>query len=161
VKNMHHLDKEDIAILTALQSRARTSYNMISQQTGIPTSTVHDRVKRFIENGTIKGFITLINEEAIGCTQVAIIGVETGAELYSDVAQALTEMEEVVEVYGTTAQYDLMIKIRTYNRPHLGKTLNKIRSIRGVHDINIASIIEAFKEEHTIPIMQEYVKVEK
>jgi Lrp/AsnC family transcriptional regulator for asnA, asnC and gidA len=158
---MDHMDQDDIEILKALQGRARTSYNMISKQTGIPPSTVHDRVKRFIKNGTVKGFITLINEEKIGCTQVAIIGVETGAELYSDVASALTKMEEVVEVYGTTAQYDLMIKIRTYNRPHLAKTLNKIRSISGVHDINIASIIEVFKEEHTLPIMQEYIKVEK
>ena len=158
---MDHLDKEDIEILKALQGRARTSYNMISKQTGIPSSTVHDRVKRFIERGVVKGFITLINEESIGCTQVAIIGVETGAELYSDVAYALTKVEEVVEVYGTTAQYDLMIKIRTYNRPHLAKTLNKIRSISGVHDINIASIIEVFKEEHTLPIMTEYITLAK
>ena len=154
---MEHLDREDIEILKALQERARTSYKNVSKQTGIPPSTVHDRVKRFIERGVVKGFITVINEEAIGCTQVAIIGVETGAELYIDVAYALTKMEEVVEVYGTTAQFDLMIKIRTYNRPHLAKTLNKIRSISGVHDINITSIIEVFKEEHTLPIMTEHI----
>jgi Lrp/AsnC family transcriptional regulator for asnA, asnC and gidA len=158
---MHGLDKEDVDIINILQSHARTSYNQIAKQTGIPPSTVHDRVKRYIESGVVKGYITLINEESIGCNQIAIIGVETGAELYTDVAHTLTKMNEVVEVYGTTAQYDLMIKIRTYNRVHLANTLTRIRNIRGIHDINIASIIEVFKEEHTLPIMREYIKTKK
>jgi len=73
------------------------------------------------------------------------------------VASSLTELPEVTEVYGTTAQYDLMIKLRAYNRNHLGDTLNKIRNIKGVNDINVAIALEVFKEEHSIPIMSEYI----
>jgi len=145
------LDKDDMRILLELQKNAKISYKKLSKITGIPPSTIHDRVKRFTETGVIKGYLTLLNEEALGYTHTAIIGVETGAQLYNQVARSLTQIKEVVEVYGTTAQYDLMIKIRTNSRSHLSETLNNIRNIKGINDINVASIIEIFKEEHTLP----------
>jgi Lrp/AsnC family transcriptional regulator, regulator for asnA, asnC and gidA len=108
------------------------------------------------EEGVIKQYTTIINDEAIGCTQLSIIGVETGAELYKNVADNLIKIPEIVEVYGTTAQYDLMIKLRAYNRNHLGDTLNQIRNIPGVNDINVAIALEVFKEDHTLPIIYEH-----
>lgn len=83
---------------------------------------------------------------------VAIIGVETGAKLYKNVAGALCEVDEVVEVYGTTALFDLMIKVRTSTRGELSNILNRIRRIEGVDDIYVSSILEIFKEEHTLPL---------
>jgi len=145
------LNKEDLRILSELQKNAKISYKRLSKITGIPPSTTHDRVKRFTETGVIKGYLTLLNEEALGYTHTAIIGVETGAQLYNQVARSLTQIKEV-EVYGTTAQYDLMIKIRTNSRSHLIETLNNIRNIKGINDINIASILEIFKEEHALPL---------
>lgn len=147
----------DLRILIELQKNAKISYRELSENTGIPSSTLHDRIKKMTDAGIIKEYITSISDEAIGCTQLAIIGVETGAELYGKVASSLTELPEATEVYGTTAQYDLMIKLRAYNRNHLGDTLNKIRNIKGVNDINVAIALEVFKEEHSIPIMSEYI----
>jgi Lrp/AsnC family transcriptional regulator for asnA, asnC and gidA len=146
------LGKDDLRILCELQKNAKIGYKQLSKITGIPPSTIHDRVKRFTETGIIKGYLTLLNEEALGYTHTAIIGVETGAQLYNQVANTLIQIEEVIEVYGTTAQYDLMIKIRTNSRSHLSEALNNIRNIQGVNDINIASILEVFKEEHILPL---------
>jgi len=146
------LDGDDLLILSKLQRDSKIGYKKLSKITGIPSSTIHDRVKRLTEKEVIKGYLTLLNEESLGFTHAAIIGVETGARLYKEVAAALSRLDEVVEVYGTTAQYDLMIKIRTYSRSHLSETLNKVRNIQGVNDINIASILEVFKEEHTLPL---------
>lgn len=151
------LEETDVKILVELQKNAKISYRELSENTGVPSSTLHDRVKKMTDEGVIKEYITTISDEAIGCTQIAIIGVETGAELYGNVASNLTKLPEIVEVYGTTAQYDLMIKLRAYNRNHLGETLNKIRNIKGVNDINVAIALEVFKEEHIIPIMPECI----
>ena len=150
------LEITDIKILEELQKNAKMSYRELSENTSIPSSTLHDKVKKMEEEGIIKQYTTIIKDEAIGCTQLSIIGVETGAELYGDVAKNLTNIPEIVEVYGTTAQYDLMIKLRAYNRKHLGETLNKIRNIHGVNDINVAIALEVFKEEHTLPIIYEH-----
>jgi Lrp/AsnC family transcriptional regulator for asnA, asnC and gidA len=152
------IEETDVKILEELQKNARVSYRELSELTGIPSSTLHDRVKKLTEEGVIERIVAILDDEAVGCTQVAIIGVETGAELYGSVASKLTEIEEIVEVYGTTAQYDLMIKLRAYNRAHLGGVLNRIRNIKGVQDINVAVILEVFKESHTLPLMPEYIE---
>ena len=149
------LDKEDLLILSVLQENSKIGYKRLSKITGIPASTIHDRVQRLTEKGVIKGYITRLNEEALGYTHTAIIGVETGAQQYKAVATALSNIDEVVEVYGTTAQYDLMIKIRANSRMHLSNTLDRVRNTRGVYDINIASILEVFKEEYTLPLSTE------
>lgn len=146
------LTKEDLVILKELQKDGRISYAELSRISEIPHSTVHDRIRRLISSGVIKKFTVILDVEEVGVNIVAIIGVETGAKLYKNVAEALCKIDEVVEVYGTTAEFDLMIKIRTTTRDELSNILNQIRRIDGVDDIYVSSILEIFKEEHTLPL---------
>lgn len=146
------LDREDLLILMELQGDGRMSYADISRRTGIPSSTIHDRVKRLVSSGVITKFAALIDEERVGVGYTAIIGVETGARLYRQVAEELCGIEEVVEVYGSTAEFDLMIKVRASSRKELSQHLSEIRVIEGIDDIYVMSILEVFKEEHTLPL---------
>lgn len=149
-----NLIKEDLAILQELQNDGRISYAELSRITGIPHSTVHDRIRRLISSGVIRKFTVILDDEEVGVNIVAIIGVETGAKLYKNVAEALCGIDDVVEVYGTTAEFDLMIKVRTSTSDELSNILNKIRKIDGVDDIYVSSILEVFKEEHTLPLKE-------
>ena len=149
---MTKLDEDDLAVLKELQMNGRASYSKLSKKTGIPGSTIHDKVKRLISNGVIKGYTIIIDKEKVGLDNVAIIGVETGAKQFRDVAKNLCEIREIVEVYGTTAEFDLMVKVRASSRDELSNVLNQIRSVDGVDDIYVSSILEVFKEELTLPL---------
>ena len=149
---MTKLDEDDLAVLKELQMNGRASYSKLSKKTGIPGSTIHDRVKRLISNGVIKRFTIIVDKEKVGLSNVAIIGVETGAKQFRDVADKLCEIREIVEVYGTTAEFDLMVKVRASSRDELSNVLNQIRSVDGVDDIYVSSILEVFKEEPTLPL---------
>jgi len=151
---LSELDEEDFIILKELQEDGRISYADLSRKTGIPDSTIHDKIKRLISRGVIKKFTAILNDEKVGVNIAAIIGVETGAKLYKNVAEALCEVDEVVEIYGTTAEFDLMIKVRASTRDELSKILNQIRKIDGVDDLYVSSILEVFKEEHTLPLKE-------
>jgi Lrp/AsnC family transcriptional regulator for asnA, asnC and gidA len=146
------LDEEELVILRTLQRDGRISYAELSRRTGIPDSTIHDKIDRLVSRGIISKFVAILNTSKVGVDSAAIIGLETGAKLYHDVAEALCEIEEVVEVYGTTADFDLMIKVRTPTQDDLSSILNQIRKIDGVDDIYVSSILETFKEEHTLPL---------
>ena len=63
---MAELDREDLLILMELQGDGRMSYADISRRTGIPSSTIHDRVKRLLSSGVITKFAALIDEEKVG-----------------------------------------------------------------------------------------------
>jgi len=146
------LSEDDLTLLRELQMEGRASYSKLSKKTGIPNSTIHDKVKRLISNGVIKGYTIIIDKEKVGLDNVAIIGVETGAKQFRDVAKNLCEIREIVEVYGTTAEFDLMVKVRASSRDELSNVLNQIRSVDGVDDIYVSSILEVFKEELTLPL---------
>ncbi len=51
---MYNLDKDDLIILKELQKDGRISYAELSRITGIPGSTIHDKIKRLISKGVIK-----------------------------------------------------------------------------------------------------------
>ena len=149
---MTTLDKDDLAIIKELQMDGRASYSKLSKKIGMPSSTIHDKVKRLIFNGVIKGYTIIIDKEKVGLNNVAIIGVETGAKQFRDVAKSLCEIREIEEVYGTTAEFDLMVKVRASSREELSDALNRIRSLDGVDDIYVSSILEVFKEEPILPL---------
>jgi len=146
------LDKEDLIILKVLQEEGRISYAELSRRTGIPDSTIHDKIERMVSRGIIKKFVAILDGKRVGVDITAIVGVETGAKLYDHVAKALCEIPEVLEVYGATAEFDLIIKIRTSTKESLNNLLNRIRRVDGVEDIYVFLILEIFKEEHALPL---------
>ena len=146
------LDEQDLSILKVLQKDGRISYAELSRIIDLPSSTIHDRVKKLALRGVIKKFTPILDEEIVGVNTGAIIGVETSAKQYKKVADELCRIEDIVEVYGTTAEFDLMIKVKTFTSKELSRVLNEIRRIDGVEDIYVSSILETFKEEHTLPL---------
>ncbi len=151
------LDNDDVKILAALQDDGRISYADLSRLTEIPTSTIHDKIKRLTKEGVIKKFTVLLDEHTVGVNLIVIVGVETDSKFYKKVADVLSSIYEVVEVYGTTAEFDLMIKIQTRNREELNRVLNQIRGIDGIDDTYVFSVLEVFKDEHMRPLRQQKV----
>jgi len=146
------LDETDLKILKELQKDGRMSYAEISRRTGVPSSTVYDKIARLADKGVIKKFTVILDSEKVGLGVSVLIGIDTGAELYRNVAKELCQLDELVGVYGTTAQFDLMARVRTASLKTLNEILNKIREINGVDDIYVMTIIKTFKEEHTVPL---------
>lgn len=149
------LDGNDLKILKELQEDGRMNYAEISRRTGIPSSTVYDKITKLVDKGVIKKFTVILDGEKVGFVVSALIGVETGAELYGNVAKELCQLPELVRVYGSTAEFDLMAKVRTTSLKRLNEILNRIRSIKGVDDIFVIPILETFKDEHTVPLRRE------
>ena len=149
---MVDLDETGLKILKELQKDGRMNYAEISRRTGVPSSTVYDKIARLADKGVIKKFTVILDSEKVGLGVSVLIGIDTGAELYRNVAKELCQLDELVGVYGTTAQFDLMARVRTASLKTLNEILNKIREINGVDDIYVMTIIKTFKEEHTVPL---------
>ncbi|MDH5734301.1 MAG: Lrp/AsnC family transcriptional regulator [Candidatus Bathyarchaeota archaeon] len=148
------LDESDLKILMELQNDGRMNYAEISRRTGIPSSTVYDKITRLVNKGVIKKFTVILDKEKVGFGVSALIGVETGAQLYKNVAKELCQMHELIKVYGTTAEFDLMAKARTTSLEKLNEILNSIREIKGVDDIFVIPILKTFKDEDIVPLSE-------
>jgi len=149
---LFHLDDDDFVLLKEIQQDEKINYAEISRKTGIPNSTVYDKISRLKEEGVIKDVAAILDPKKIGFVITSFVGLDTKSESYKEVAEKLTGISGLIGIYGTTGQFDLLVKIRTTSLDALNDILNKIRSVKGIDDIRPTTVLEIFKETHIIPL---------
>lgn len=143
------MDETDSAILHSLTKNARITISKMSQEIDVPDATISHRLKR-LERTMIKGYTVILDPQAIGLDMTAIIIIQTETEKHSAVKIALSNLEEVSEVYSVSGEYDLLIKLWAHDMEELNHAINsKIRSIDGVDDLTEMIVMERVKEEMT------------
>jgi DNA-binding Lrp family transcriptional regulator len=128
-----HKDIDDM-ILGLLEADAKLTTNMIAKRTGIPTTTVHNRIKRMEKNGIIKGYTAILDYAKLGKGIHALIFVS--AEHKADqeqLAKRLLAIEQVEKAQIITGGFDLQIEARAASIDELNllitKTLHKVPGI--------------------------------
>jgi Lrp/AsnC family transcriptional regulator for asnA, asnC and gidA len=135
-----HIDDKDQKILFVLQQDSSLSTNEISELTGIPQTTVHNRIRKLKENHVIQGFTIKINRKAIGKGLVAFIlctvsyRTQTGDKISQiDVARQICQFPEVEEAAIVTGEIDLIVKVSVRDVDALNDFLiTKLRDLEGV-----------------------------
>ena len=131
----YEIDRIDREILNQLLRNARTPYLEIARQLKVSGGTIHQRVDKMREAGVIKGSTLLIDHERIGLGVTVLLGIHLhNARMVSGVIAALEQLTEVVEVYYTSGNYALFVKlhvvsIKDYHR-FLVEQLQVIDGIR-------------------------------
>ena len=74
---MNHLDKFDVAILTALQGDATLSIAALAEKVGLSSTPCWKRVKRLEEEGYIESRVTLVNRHKVGLPVTVFVSVRT------------------------------------------------------------------------------------
>ncbi|AEC51024.1 transcriptional regulator [Pyrococcus sp. NA2] len=146
------LDEIDKKIIEILQRDGKAPLREISKITGLAESTIHERIKKLKDSGVIKKFTAIIDPEALGYSMLAFILVKVKAGKYPEVASKLAEYPEIMEVYETTGDYDMVVKIRTRNSEELNNFLDAIGSIPGVEGTHTMIVLKTHKETTELPV---------
>ncbi len=59
-------DAKDRAILDELQRNAKATTSEIAKRTGIPVTTVHNRIKRLEKDGVVQGYVPVVDHRKLG-----------------------------------------------------------------------------------------------
>ena len=127
------LDATDQFILQHLSANARISFQEIADALGVSRATIHERVKRMVQSGVIKGYHTEIDWIKLGYPVAALVALQTeqGQQSYH-VLEDLARIAEVENAYLVTGRFDCVIKLRAKNHEHLQHILfDEIGQIRG------------------------------
>ena len=142
------MDENDKKILTELISNSRMPISKISSKTGIPDSTVSNRIKKLENNNIIEQYTTIINPEAIGIKVIAMIIIQTETEKHENVEIELPKLDKVSQVYSISGEYDILIKVWAHTLEELNDIVNsEIRTIDGIEELRELIVMEKFKEE--------------
>ena len=128
-----HLDELDKMILHILQEDGRASYSEIARRLKVPESTVRLRVKRLVENGTIRKFAALINPFKAGYSIVAFIAVDVEPSRVKKAAEELSKLPEVDVLGIATGAHDILMQVTVKDLQELESFLiEKLGRVEGI-----------------------------
>lgn len=143
--NVIWMDEIDKKILNILRRNSRTPYREMARETRISDVAVHKRIKKL--SGVIKAYTVLVDQAAMGKKTTALVNIKCEAGRTEEIARKLTKIEDVVEVYTTIGEYDIIAKIRTANTESLKNIIEKeMGRIRGLNEVRTSIVFRPLKE---------------
>ena len=85
------LDRIDRAILAALQQNARLANKELSARVGLAESSCHERVKRLVQSGVLRGFHAEVDPRALGVGLQALVAVRLARHTSAAVVAAIPD----------------------------------------------------------------------
>ncbi len=146
------IDRSDRLLLNLVQSDCRRSYADLAKESGLSTSTVHDRLKRLQARGVIKGQVALLDPLALGLDICAFVQVSLSHPTHAkSFLEKIVTFPEVQECHHVTGDFDYLLKIRARNALALEAVITeKIKAIDGVTRSHTAIALSSAKDTPAI-----------
>ena len=140
-----HLDEIDRKLIAILQKDGRRSFKDISEDTGIPASSVRYRVQRLEESGTLQ-IVGVADPLRIGFDRLAMIGLKCEMGKARQVCEALSQLPETSYVVLTTGMYDVMVEVVCRDVAHYTELLHdRLPKQEGIVGADTFFVLEAYK----------------
>jgi len=148
------LDQKDIAILKLLQENARITVKEISDKIHLSTTPVYERIKWMEETGVIKQYATLVDHAKVKKNLMVIVYVSlkqhnktAGAKFI----KAIHEMNEVIECYNISGEFDFMLKVAIENMDaYYDFHVNRLSEIENIGNVQSTFIMGIIKQTHVM-----------
>lgn len=150
------IDQSDRRLLALIQSDCRRPYAELAKQSGLSTSTVHDRLKRLQARGVIKAQVAILNPSALGLDICAFVQIRLShPTTVAGFLESVVRLPEVQECHHVTGDFDYLLKIRANNAAALESIItDKIKTIEGVTRSHTAIALSSAKDSPAIDCSQ-------
>ncbi len=123
------MEELDRAIVGLLSVDGRMSYTDLGKATGLSTSAVHQRVRRLEQRGVIKGYVAVVDHEALGLPLTALISIKPIDPAAPDDAPArLSEVSAIEACHSVAGDESYVLKVRVAGPSDLELLLAEIRA---------------------------------
>jgi len=113
------MDDLDFQIIKKLQENAKLSYNQIAKMLKTPTSTIHFRVQKMIEEKLIVKFTSIVDVGKLGYETVGWVGLTIDPLKTDEIANKIASFDEVRITTGRRfVRSSLRIRFKT-SRPSI------------------------------------------
>jgi DNA-binding Lrp family transcriptional regulator len=150
------LDAVDIAILQELQIDGRLSNVELARRINLSPPATHTRLKRLEEQGYIRRFVALLDQEKVGFDMTCFISVSLQLHQVEELEgfrAIINDMPEVLECFHVTGEFDYLLKVIIRNRQDLQYfVVNKLTPIPGVARIHTSLVLTEVKSTTALPI---------
>ena len=146
------LDELDRSILEELNTDARRSHREIAHRLKISPTTVSSRVARMEEQGVIRGYIPLLDDEQLGWDLWAAMGIRISKGRLREVEERLARDSRAYAIYDVTGETDALLIGRFRDRRDLDRFVKHALQDPHVERTNTQVVLNRVKEDRRVPV---------
>jgi len=136
----YKLDKKDLQIIDILKEHGEFTTRQISKKTLLPTTTIHNRIKKLRKEGIIKKFTVELDPSKIGKSFVGYVLISANLSLLKqkkktqyDLAEELRKFYFIERVDIVSGGTDLVAIVRVRDVEEFDKVLlGKMQLVEGI-----------------------------
>ena len=129
---MYQLDALDARILMALDRDPNATILALAQTLGVARNTVHARLRRLTEGEVLGPVSRRLNTRALGYDLTAFLELSIRQGTSEDAQAALRKIPEIIEMYATTGDSDLRVRLVAKGTADLHRITNLILETPGL-----------------------------
>jgi Lrp/AsnC family transcriptional regulator, leucine-responsive regulatory protein len=148
------LDELDSKALACLMRDGRLSWAALGAALGLSAPAASERVRRLVMRGVIRGFVALVEPEAVGLPVTAFVAVslERTHEHRLPFLARMQALDEVQECHHVAGDDDYLLKVRCRDPRDLERLLNEIKAVPGVARTRTTVALVTSKETAAVPL---------
>lgn len=149
------LDETDRRILRHLVRDSRQPTARLARTLGLSESAVRRRVDRLSKTGVIQRFTIAIDYAKVANPITVLVGVNAGRMPGPDVAEALQGIDNIVEIYTVTGEFDLILKIICQDISCFEEIIEQIRNKDFIEKTRSFVVLKKIRDgyyENIIPV---------
>lgn len=145
------IDKIDRQILVEIQKDADRRMYQLEKSIHVPRSTIHNRIKKLKKEKVITKIKAIVDPEKLGLTVCALVHVVVSFKKgVHAIANRLSNLSNVEEVYIMAGVFDIIVKVRFKNNAELANFIfndkTGIKVWEGVERTESMICLETIKE---------------
>jgi DNA-binding Lrp family transcriptional regulator len=146
------LDETDRGILQELNADARRSHRLIAHRLKIAPTTVSSRIARMEHDGIIRGYVPLLDDEALGWDLWATIGIRISRGKLREVEERLSKDTHAYAIYDVTGDFDALVIGRFRDRRDLDRFVKHVLQDPYIERTNTQVVLNRVKEDRRVPL---------
>jgi len=146
------LDVLDRGILEELNVDARRSHREIAERLKVSPTTIGMRIDRMERDGIIRGYVPLLDDEALGGELSATIGIRISKGKLREVEERLAKDPRAYAIYDVTGDFDALLIGRFRDRRDLDRFVKHALQDPQVERTNTQVVLNRVKEDRRVPV---------
>ena len=150
------VDTVEKKILGELQRDGRITNVDLAQAIGLSESPTFRRVRQLEADGTVAGYVAVLDARRLGLTVAAFVQVSMDKQPDSDQDEFHRRVQaepHIVECHAMSGSHDFLMKVVAKDIDHFAELcMNDILKYPGVHHIESAFSLKEIKNTHALPI---------
>ncbi len=133
------LDRKYLDILDLLKKDGKLTSNQISRRLKIPSSTVHNRIKKLESDGIITGYTVHVDYQKLGKSLLAHILIKTAYKTPAGKQVSQEQLAARIKALGADEvstvlvdEADILVSVRTHDLYEIKEFTKKLQQLDGI-----------------------------